>query len=173
MPIDGTPNLCGFAAVQGREVVAGFNRGTITPDAGGGLFKRAQVVDVEAAHGLLPPQRGAGGRGGRSAGRELAIRPFLFGLILIASGVGALGIVIFPRIVPFQLSLRGAASETFSRGFMLVGAHHGHADRARLFGVRLGMVLWFDGLYLSSVALLLLACLLARATLHLITMIPT
>jgi cytochrome d ubiquinol oxidase subunit II len=58
----------------------------------------------------------------RSRGREPAIRPFLFGLILFACGVGGLGIVIFPSIVPFRLSLWQAASETLSQVFMLAGA---------------------------------------------------
>jgi cytochrome d ubiquinol oxidase subunit II len=58
----------------------------------------------------------------RSTGREPAIRPFLFGLILFACGVGGLGIVIFPSIVPFRLTLWQAASETLSHVFVLAGA---------------------------------------------------
>ena len=58
----------------------------------------------------------------RSTGREPAVRPFLFGLILFACGVGGLGIVIFPSIVPFRLSLWDAASATLSHVFMLAGA---------------------------------------------------
>jgi cytochrome d ubiquinol oxidase subunit II len=58
----------------------------------------------------------------RSIGREPAIRPFLLGLILFACGVGGLAIVIFPHIVPFQLSLWDVASATLSHVFMLVGA---------------------------------------------------
>jgi cytochrome d ubiquinol oxidase subunit II len=51
-----------------------------------------------------------------------AIRPFLFGLILSACDLLGLGIVIFPDIVPFQLSLWEAASATSSQVFMLIGA---------------------------------------------------
>jgi cytochrome d ubiquinol oxidase subunit II len=58
----------------------------------------------------------------RSIGREPAILPFIFSLILFACGVGGLGIVIYPSIVPFQLSLWDAASSTQSHVFMLVGA---------------------------------------------------
>ncbi|WP_426437041.1 cytochrome d ubiquinol oxidase subunit II [Bradyrhizobium genosp. P] len=58
----------------------------------------------------------------RSVGREPAIRPFLQGLILFACGVAGLAIVIFPYIVPFQLSLWEAASATLSHVFMLAGA---------------------------------------------------
>jgi cytochrome d ubiquinol oxidase subunit II len=58
----------------------------------------------------------------RSTGRGPAIRPFLFGLILFACGVGGLGIVVFPSIVPFRLSLWQAASETRSHVFLLAGA---------------------------------------------------
>jgi cytochrome bd ubiquinol oxidase subunit II len=58
----------------------------------------------------------------RSIGREPAIRPFLLVLILFACGLGGLGIVIFPSIVPFQLSLWEAASATLSHVFLLVGA---------------------------------------------------
>jgi cytochrome d ubiquinol oxidase subunit II len=58
----------------------------------------------------------------RSTGREPAIRPFLFGLVLFACGVGGLGIVIFPSIVPFRLTLWQAASETLSHVFVLAGA---------------------------------------------------
>lgn len=58
----------------------------------------------------------------RSLGREPAIRPFLLGLVLFACGVGGLAIVIFPYIVPFQLSLWDAASATLSHVFMLAGA---------------------------------------------------
>ena len=58
----------------------------------------------------------------RSVGREPAMRPFLLGLILFACGVGGLAVVIFPYIVPFQLSLWDAASATLSHVFMLAGA---------------------------------------------------
>jgi cytochrome bd ubiquinol oxidase subunit II len=58
----------------------------------------------------------------RSIGRQPAIRPFLFGLILFACGVVGLGILIFPSIVPFRLSLWDAASATLSHVFMLAGA---------------------------------------------------
>jgi cytochrome bd ubiquinol oxidase subunit II len=54
--------------------------------------------------------------------RGPAIRPFLFGLVLFACDLLGLGIVIFPNIVPFQLSLWDAASATSSQVFMLVGA---------------------------------------------------
>ena len=57
-----------------------------------------------------------------SIGRGPAIRPFLFGLVLFACDLLGLGIVIFPNIVPFQLSLWDAASATSSQVFMLVGA---------------------------------------------------
>jgi cytochrome bd ubiquinol oxidase subunit II len=58
----------------------------------------------------------------RSIGREPEIRPFVQGLILFACGVAGLAIVIFPYIVPFQLSLWDAASATLSHVFMLAGA---------------------------------------------------
>jgi cytochrome bd ubiquinol oxidase subunit II len=58
----------------------------------------------------------------RSIGREPPVRPFLLGLILFACGVGGHGILIFPHIVPFQLSLWDAASATLSHVFMLMGA---------------------------------------------------
>ena len=38
MPTDCSPDLFGFAAVEGREVVAGFDGGNITSDAGGFLL---------------------------------------------------------------------------------------------------------------------------------------
>jgi len=53
MPTDCTPGLFGFAAVEGREVVAGFDGGTIFSDAGGlllGATDRAiRLVDRFAA----------------------------------------------------------------------------------------------------------------------------
>jgi cytochrome d ubiquinol oxidase subunit II len=49
-------------------------------------------------------------------------RPFLLGLALFALGVAGLGIMIFPDIVPFRLSLWAAASSTLSHVFLLVGA---------------------------------------------------
>ena len=53
MQTDCTPDLFGFAAVEGREVVAGFDGGSITSDAGGlllGATDRAiRVVDRFAA----------------------------------------------------------------------------------------------------------------------------
>jgi cytochrome bd ubiquinol oxidase subunit II len=58
----------------------------------------------------------------RSVGRKPEIRPFLLGLVLFACGVAGLASVIFPYIVPFQLSLWDAASATLSHVFMLAGA---------------------------------------------------
>ena len=94
--------------------------------------------------------------------------------------------MIFPSIVPFQLSLWEAASATLSHVFLLVEAAVGNTDRAGLFGIRLSRVsredsrtrmgilktrfqhvLWFGGLYLSSVVLLFLAFFSFRAALHL------
>jgi cytochrome bd ubiquinol oxidase subunit II len=58
----------------------------------------------------------------RSIGRKPAIRPFLLGLALFGCGIGGFAAVIFPSIVPFQLSLWQAASATLSHVFMLIGA---------------------------------------------------
>jgi cytochrome d ubiquinol oxidase subunit II len=55
--------------------------------------------------------------GGRADGR-----PFFLGLALFGLGVAGLGVMIFPDIVPFRLSLWAAASSTLSHVFLLVGA---------------------------------------------------
>jgi cytochrome bd ubiquinol oxidase subunit II len=86
-----------------------------------------RVRDAWAAHPgilmiisfLLP---GVAGVLFRSIGREPAIRPFSLGLALFGCGIGGFALVIFPSIVPFQLSLWQAASATLSHVFMLIGA---------------------------------------------------
>jgi len=68
-----------------------------------GLFLAAAVLLMRAV----------GGRDGY---------PFVLGLTLFAMGVAGLGVMIFPDIVPFRLSLWAAASATLSHVFLLVGA---------------------------------------------------
>jgi hypothetical protein len=57
MPTDCTPDLFGFAAVEGREVVAGFDGGSISSDAGGlllGASDRAiRLVDHDPIMAVL------------------------------------------------------------------------------------------------------------------------
>jgi cytochrome d ubiquinol oxidase subunit II len=91
------------------------------------IFVQPRVQDAWASHpavlGVIATIfLAVGGILVSSIGREPAIRPFLFGLILFACDLLGLGIVIFPDIVPFKLSLWEAASATLSQVFMLVGA---------------------------------------------------
>jgi len=58
----------------------------------------------------------------RAIGGRVDGRPFFLGLALFALGVAGLGVMIFPDIVPFRLSLWAAASSTLSHVFLLVGA---------------------------------------------------
>jgi cytochrome d ubiquinol oxidase subunit II len=55
--------------------------------------------------------------GGRQDGR-----PFFLALALFALGIAGFGLIIYPDIVPFRLSLWNAASATMSHVFLLVGA---------------------------------------------------
>ena len=65
MPTDCTPDLFGFAPVEGREVVAAFDGGNITSDAGGLLLGatdraiRHPQPATCAPSALVPPETAA------------------------------------------------------------------------------------------------------------------
>ena len=52
MPTEWNPELFGFAPVEGREVVAAFDGGAITSDAGALLLGATAVIGVIAGHAV-------------------------------------------------------------------------------------------------------------------------
>lgn len=55
-------------------------------------------------------------------GKNARAIPFYFGMSLCALGISGIALIVFPNIVPFEVSLWEAASSSASQQFVLVGA---------------------------------------------------
>jgi|HubBroStandDraft_1064217.scaffolds.fasta_scaffold91663_1 cytochrome d ubiquinol oxidase subunit II len=55
-------------------------------------------------------------------GKSRQALPFLLGLLLFVVGIAGIALIVFPKIVPFSVSLWDASSSSTSQGLVMIGA---------------------------------------------------